>query len=115
LRVCTVNPGYLRTALTAGNRFAMPGLMAPEEAASAILRAMADGSEQLVLPRRLGWLSQALALLPEAWHDALLSRQPRKPRAGDPGATPIPGLAAPQTPRHLAGAAAAPDPESSTR
>lgn len=94
VQVCTVSPGYLRTALTAGNRFAMPGLMAPEAAASAILRALSQGQEQLVLPRRLGWLSNALGLLPDAWHDALLLRQPRKPRAGDPGATPIPGLPA---------------------
>lgn len=94
VRVCTVSPGYLRTPLTAGNRFAMPGLMAPEEAATAILRALSSGREQLVLPRRLGWLSHALGLLPAAWHDALLLRQPRKPRAGEPGATPIPGLPA---------------------
>ena len=94
VRVCTVSPGYLRTALTAGNRFAMPGLMAPEAAARAILRALGQGQAQRVLPRRLGWLSTALGLLPDAWHDALLLRQPRKPRAGEPGATPIPGLPA---------------------
>ena len=98
VRVCTVSPGYLRTALTAGNRFAMPGLMAPEAAARAILRALGQGRAQLVLPRRLGWLSNALGLLPDAWHDALLLRQPRKPRAGEPGATPIPGLPAPAAP-----------------
>ncbi len=94
VRVCTVNPGYLRTALTAGNRFAMPGLMAPDDAASAILRAVARGAYTLVLPRRLGWLACALDLLPEPWHDALLLRQPRKARAGEPGSTPIPGLPA---------------------
>jgi NAD(P)-dependent dehydrogenase (short-subunit alcohol dehydrogenase family) len=98
VRVCTVSPGYLRTALTAGNRFAMPGLMAPEAAARAILRALGQGQAQQVLPRRLGWLSNALGLLPDAWHDALLLRQPRKPRAGEPGATPIPGLPAPAAP-----------------
>ncbi|MEJ8813302.1 SDR family oxidoreductase [Variovorax ureilyticus] len=98
LRVCTVNPGYLRTALTAGNRFAMPGLMAPEEAASAILRAISRGTEELVLPRRLGWLAAALDLLPARWHDALLLRQPRKPRAGEPGSTAIPGLPSPADP-----------------
>jgi NAD(P)-dependent dehydrogenase (short-subunit alcohol dehydrogenase family) len=94
VRVCTVSPGYLRTRLTAGNRFAMPGLMAPEEAAKAILHALSLGREQLVLPRRLGWLASALGCLPAAWHDALLLRQPRKPRAGESGATPIPGLTA---------------------
>ncbi|MBB3176714.1 SDR family oxidoreductase [Variovorax sp. Sphag1AA] len=110
LRVCTVNPGYLRTALTAGNRFAMPGLMAPEDAAAAILRAISRGDEELVLPRRLGWLASALDLLPEAWHDALLLRQPRKPRAGESGSTPIPGLKAASTP-HRGPEAPAPDPD----
>ncbi|MBS0339339.1 MAG: SDR family oxidoreductase [Proteobacteria bacterium] len=94
IAVCTVSPGYLRTQLTAGNKFAMPGLMEPEAAAQAILRALAAGREQLVLPRRIGWLSDILDLLPDAWHDALLLRQPRKPRAGEAGATAIPGLGA---------------------
>ncbi|QCB48223.1 SDR family oxidoreductase [Hydrogenophaga sp. PAMC20947] len=94
LTVHTVSPGYLRTALTAGNRFAMPGLMEPEAAARALLRAVASGHEHIVLPRRVGWLSRALSCLPARWHDALLLRQPRKPRAGQPGATPIPGLSA---------------------
>lgn len=95
ISVCTVSPGYLRTQLTAGNRFAMPGLMEPEVAAGLILQALAQGREQLVLPRRIGWLSNLLDLLPEAWHDALLLKQPRKPRAGEAGATAIPGLGAP--------------------
>ena len=95
LTVCTVSPGYLRTRLTAGNQFLMPGLMEPEAAAEAILQALAKGREQLVLPRRVGWLSNLLELLPEAWHDALLLRQPRKPRPGEAGATAIPGLGAP--------------------
>jgi NAD(P)-dependent dehydrogenase (short-subunit alcohol dehydrogenase family) len=94
LTVHTVSPGYLRTALTAGNRFAMPGLMEPEAAARALLKAVAAGREHIVLPRRVGWLARALACLPSRWHDALLLRQPRKPRAGEPGATPIPGLSA---------------------
>lgn len=90
--VCTVSPGYLRTQLTAGNKFAMPGLMEPDAAAQQILLALDRGREQLVLPRRVGWLSNLLQLLPDRWHDALLLRQPRKPRAGEAGATAIPGL-----------------------
>lgn len=97
LTVHTVSPGYLRTALTAGNRFAMPGLMEPGVAARALLSALAAGREHIVLPRRVGWLARALSCLPSRWHDALLLRQPRKPRAGQPGATPIPGLS-PATP-----------------
>ncbi|WP_077034272.1 SDR family oxidoreductase [Pelomonas sp. KK5] len=92
LSVSTVSPGYLRTALTAGNRFAMPGLMEPEQAAATLLRRVAAGAEQIVLPRRVGWLSRALDLLPETLHDRILLAQPRKPRPGEPGSTPVPGL-----------------------
>ena len=93
--VHTVSPGYLRTALTAGNRFAMPGLLEPDGAARALLVGVAAGREHIVLPRRIGWLSAALGLLPARWHDALLRGQPRKPRAGEEGATDIPGLTPP--------------------
>ncbi|MDM4768229.1 SDR family oxidoreductase [Pelomonas sp. SE-A7] len=92
LQVTTVSPGYLRTALTAGNRFAMPGLLEPDQAAARILAGVASGREDIVLPRRLGWLSKALALLPERLHERILLGQPRKPRVGEAGATAIPGL-----------------------
>ena len=92
VQVTTVSPGYLRTALTAGNRFAMPGLMEPDEAAARIVAGVAAGREQIVLPRRLGWLASALSLLPERLHERLLLAQPRKPRVGEAGATAIPGL-----------------------
>lgn len=92
VQVTTVSPGYLRTALTAGNRFAMPGLMEPEAAAARILAGVARGREDLVLPRRLGWLASALGLLPDRLHERILLCQPRKPRVGEAGATAIPGL-----------------------
>ncbi|OJU91518.1 MAG: short-chain dehydrogenase [Burkholderiales bacterium 66-5] len=93
--VYTVSPGYLRTQLTAGNRFAMPGLLEPDVAARRLLAGVAAGREHIVLPRRTGWLSTALSCLPARWHDALLLRQPRKPRANEAGATLIPGLNGP--------------------
>jgi len=96
LTVHTISPGYLRTALTAGNTFAMPGLLSPEQAALDLLQGVARGREHIVLPRRIGWLSQALSLLPARLHDRILLGQPRKPRAHQAGATPIPGLTQPQ-------------------
>lgn len=96
LDVLTVTPGYLRTALTAGNAFAMPGLLEPEVAAQRIVRAIEHGRSQLDLPLRTAWLLRALALLPGRWQDRLLARQPRKPRAGEPDASAIPGLAPPR-------------------
>ncbi|MET0336004.1 MAG: SDR family oxidoreductase [Rhizobacter sp.] len=92
LRVTTVSPGYLRTALTAGNRFVMPGLMEPDDAARVLLDGVRRGREHIVLPRRMGWLAHALGALPARLHDAILLRQPRKPRLGEAGSTPIPGM-----------------------
>ena len=97
--VSTVSPGYLRTALTAGNRFAMPCLMEPEAAAKAMLAGIARGRTHIVLPARIGWLARLLNLLPGALHDRLLLGQPRKPRVGEAGATAIPGLYPPGEPR----------------
>lgn len=97
--VSTVSPGYLRTALTAGNRFAMPGLMEPDAAAKAMLAGIARGRTHIVLPARIGWLARLLNLLPGALHDRLLLGQPRKPRVGEAGATAIPGLYPPGEPR----------------
>jgi NAD(P)-dependent dehydrogenase (short-subunit alcohol dehydrogenase family) len=90
--VHTVSPGYIRTALTAGNRFSMPGLLDADVAARRLLEGVAAGREHIVLPRRIGWLSSALSCLPARLHDRLLRGQPRKPRVNEAGATPIPGL-----------------------
>lgn len=95
LTVHTVSPGYLRTALTAGNRFAMPGLLEPGDAARRLLAGVTAGREHIVLPRRTGWLALALGLLPARLHDRILLQQPRKPRPGETGATDIPGLKTP--------------------
>jgi short-subunit dehydrogenase len=92
LSVHTISPGYLRTALTAGNRFAMPGLLEADEAARRLLAGVAAGTEHIVLPRRIGWLSRLLTLLPARLHDRILLGQPRKPRVGEAGATEIPGI-----------------------
>ena len=94
ITVHTVCPGYLRTALTANNQFAMPGLMEPQAAAQIMLSRIAKGHTHIVIPRRTGWLSQLLNSLPDAWADRLLRGQPRKARWGEPGGNPIPGMRA---------------------
>lgn len=92
VRAHTVSPGYIKTPLTAGNAFSMPGLMEADEAARLLIEGVQNGVEHLVLPRRIGYLSKLLNLLPAQLHDALLLRQPRKPKPGESGSSPIPGL-----------------------
>lgn len=92
LRVVTISPGYVRTALTAGNTMAMPGIIGADEAARQILRAIGGRRDEVAVPWRTGALSRALGLLPTSVLDVILNKQPRKPRAGQDGSTPIPGL-----------------------
>lgn len=92
LRVRTISPGYVRTAITAGNTMAMPGLLEVDEAAAQILRAIDGRRAAVAVPWRTGALSRALGLLPTSVLDGILDKQPRKPRAGEPGSTAIPGL-----------------------
>lgn len=55
--VSVVNPGFVATPLTAGNRFRMPALMTPEDAAREMLRGWARGRYEIHFPKRFtGWL-----------------------------------------------------------
>jgi len=55
--VSVVNPGFVATPLTAGNRFHMPALMTPEAAAGEMLRGWARGRYEIHFPKRFtGWL-----------------------------------------------------------
>lgn len=59
-----VNPGFVRTPLTAGNRFAMPALLEPEDAAARLYRGLAAGEFHISFPRRLAWWLRLARLLP---------------------------------------------------
>lgn len=62
--VTLVNPGFVRTPLTANNPFPMPALIEPAQAADAILAGLARGAFEIHFPRRFTYLMKALALLP---------------------------------------------------
>jgi NAD(P)-dependent dehydrogenase (short-subunit alcohol dehydrogenase family) len=64
LAVYLINPGFVRTPLTAGNDFHMPGLLEPEQAATAILRGIERGRFEIRFPRRLAWPLALLRHLP---------------------------------------------------
>jgi NAD(P)-dependent dehydrogenase (short-subunit alcohol dehydrogenase family) len=64
ITVSLVNPGFVRTPLTAGNRFDMPGLLEPEDAAERLYRGLAAGEFHISFPRRLSWWLRLTRLLP---------------------------------------------------
>lgn len=62
--VCVVNPGFVRTPLTAQNQFRMPALIEPDEAAREIVAGLARGAFEIHFPRRFTRVLKLLRLLP---------------------------------------------------
>lgn len=60
LGVSIVNPGFVRTPLTAQNGFHMPALIGPDEAAREILAGWQAGRFEIHFPRRFTWGLKAL-------------------------------------------------------
>ncbi len=71
-------PGYIRTAMTARNRFAMPGLMDADRAALRILRNVAAGRIRVVFPWWMGLAARIGGLLPPRVLGAVMATQPGK-------------------------------------
>ncbi len=62
--VYMINPGFVDTALTAGNDFPMPALMTSPDAAKEIVRGMERGDFHIHFPKRLSNVLRLLRLLP---------------------------------------------------
>ncbi|WP_245423887.1 SDR family NAD(P)-dependent oxidoreductase [Methylovirgula sp. 4M-Z18] len=59
-----LNPGFIRTPLTAKNKFPMPFLMEADVAARRICDGFQRSGFEITFPRRLAWPLKALNLLP---------------------------------------------------
>ena len=79
IALTSVCPGYVRTAMTAGNRFPMPGLMDAERAARIILRGVAAGRVRLAFPWWMAAAARLADLLPPRLLAALLAGRQGKP------------------------------------
>ena len=62
--VQVVNPGYVKTDLTASNRYPMPFLMDCDEACRRICDGLARGGFEIRFPRRLAYLARLIQSLP---------------------------------------------------
>ncbi len=80
LTIQVVNPGFVRTAMTATNDYAMPLMMDPAVAARRIVRGLARGGFEITFPRRLAWLLKAASLLPNRLFFPLMARASRRTR-----------------------------------
>ncbi|WP_197457456.1 SDR family NAD(P)-dependent oxidoreductase [Crenobacter luteus] len=72
--VYLVNPGFVATRLTAGNDFAMPGLLTPEAAADAMIAGFEAGDFHIAFPRRFARQVRLMAKLPYRAYFPLLHK-----------------------------------------
>lgn len=72
--VSLVNPGFVRTPLTAGNDFEMPALLTPEQAAREIISGWRDGRFEIHFPRRFTWFLKVARHLPDSWYFPVIRR-----------------------------------------
>ena len=77
--VC-VCPGYVDTPMTRVNKYRMPFLLSPDEAARRIARAIAARRRLAVIPWQMALASLVLRATPGWLYDRLAARAPRKPR-----------------------------------
>jgi short-subunit dehydrogenase len=78
--VVTICPGYIRTPMTAANRYRMPFIIDADEAARRFARAIAAKRRFAVIPWQMALVSFVLRRLPRWLFDRLFASAPRKAR-----------------------------------
>lgn len=80
ISVVTICPGYIRTPMTAVNKFKMPFLIDVDEAVVRFARAIDAKKSFTVIPWTMGIAARILRLLPNWLYDRVFTFMPRKPR-----------------------------------
>lgn len=74
LAVYVINPGFVKTSLTAQNDFKMPYLITPEQAANSILAGFAAGEFEIHFPKAFTRQLRFLRLLPYGLYFKIIRR-----------------------------------------
>ena len=78
--VVTICPGYIRTPMTAANRYRMPFLIDADDAARRMARVIAARRRLAVIPWQMALVAIVLRRLPRWLYDRLAAGAPRKAR-----------------------------------
>lgn len=70
--VTIVNPGFVATPMTEKNRFRMPFLMQPGEAATVIADGIESGKRVVEFPRPMSMLMRTVRYIPDALYDRIM-------------------------------------------
>ena len=84
VRVVTLAPGYVRTPMTAPNRYPMPFLIDADVFARRAVAVIDAGRPFAVIPWQMAWVARILRVLPPAVFDRAFARAPHKPRLPAP-------------------------------
>lgn len=80
VKVVTICPGYIKTAMTAVNPYPMPFILDADEAAGRIALAIKRQAVFAVIPWQMDLVGRLLKCLPNWIYDRLFVNAPRKPR-----------------------------------
>jgi short-subunit dehydrogenase len=61
-----INPGFVETPMTENNKFPMPFLMKPDQAARRIVKGLEKKRYEIAFPLRMAWLLKLIRILPNA-------------------------------------------------
>lgn len=64
LKICVINPGFVKTPMTDKNAFSMPFLLSSEQAAQRIVKGITSQAFDVTFPRRFNWVLKLLGILP---------------------------------------------------
>lgn len=74
VRATTIYPGFVRTAMTAKNKFRMPFLVELDDAVKVMARGLSRGAATIAFPLPMAAATRALGALPRAIYEALAGR-----------------------------------------
>ena len=76
----TINPGWVKTPLTASNRFPMPFALTADDFARRAVRVIARQPRLRTIPWQMAGVSWLLRWVPASWLARALAKKPRKQR-----------------------------------
>lgn len=87
VRAITVYPGFVKTEMTARNRFRMPFLMELDDAVRIMAKGIDRGDPVIAFPAPMVALMRALRALPRAIYEPMVAQRRRKSSASPGGPT----------------------------
>jgi short-subunit dehydrogenase len=74
IKLQVINPGFIRTSLTAKNDFKMPAIIEPEAAAEIIFKGLLSSRFEIAFPGRFIYFLKLLRIFPYSWYFKLITK-----------------------------------------